>query len=121
MTTSTIHQALIDHAGLGALVGDRIYRGRLPQSPTYPLIMFVCAEEPENLLIGESESEHHMIQLECYATSYTLLDSIKEQLKRALYDSSDFVAICTAISDDQYQDEQKNYSIFLDFSIWFQP
>lgn len=115
MSVQTVLTTLAAHGGLAGIVASRIYRGRLPKDPTYPLILFRAAEDPESHLSGESDLKHFEFEFELYAENYAQLEQIKTQLKEAL---SLLDAVCTAVADDDYQDATGNYSIFLDFSIW---
>lgn len=115
MSVATVLANLKAHSGLSALVSDRIYRGRLPQNPTYPLIFFRASEDPEYSMSGDSGEHHFIFEFECYAGDYTQLNDIKTQLKLAM--GSD--AVCTSIADDDFQDDTDKYSLFADFSVWF--
>lgn len=118
MSVQTVFNTLTAHSGLAGIVASRIYRGRLPQNPTYPLVLFRASEDPENHLTGESDLKHLEFEFECYATDYSQLENIKTQLQTALSTSLNFRAVCAGVADGDYQDATGNYSIFFDYSIW---
>jgi len=117
MSAQTILNTLTAHTGLAGLVASRIYRIRIPQNPTYPLILFRVSEEPQNSL-SSSNDMNYEAEFELYGASFSELENIKAQLKDALTNATDLKSVCTAVADDDFQDDTGNYSIFLDFSIW---
>lgn len=119
MSVQNVLTTLTNHVGLAGLVASRIYRGRLPQNPEYPLILFRYSEDPENTTGGASSLKHYTYEFECYGADYQILENIKTELIDALASTSDFSSVCSGVADDDYQSDNGNYSIFLDFSLWF--
>ena len=56
---------------------------------------------------------------EVYAPTFDLLESVVAAMNGALGTSNTFKSVCKSVADDDYKDETNNYSIFLDYSIWF--
>lgn len=115
--TSNVRNSLIDYAGLSALVGQRIYRNKLPDNPVYPCILYRAAEEPENTLAGRSHLIHRVYEFELYGTNFEELEQVSSQLRAAMIDGP-FEAVLTDLNDEQYYDDVRVHSVFLDYSIW---
>ena len=115
--TSEIRNSLINNAALSNSVGSRIYRGKLPDNPTYPCILYRSSEDPENTLSGRSDLIHRLYEFEIYAENYVDIERIAFDLRVAMGDGS-FTAVLTDLNDDNYQNESRVFSMFLDFSVW---
>ena len=119
MTVKRVLDGLKANLDLKYLVGSRIYRSRIPQNPTYPLIMFNVSRETNTTLSGSTGVYNYDFVFELYGKDYDTLEDVAEKLKAAIDGSSVFKGVCTAEADDTYTDANNNYSIFLDYSIWF--
>lgn len=119
MTTKLILNHIKNDQNLKYLVGARIFRGRIPQNPRYPLIMYSTEKDNENSLSGNDGVIHYEFAFELYGRDYEKLEEVAAKLKTALSTSSTFKSLCVSEADDDYQDDNKLYSIFMDFSIWF--
>lgn len=119
MSTQNIYSVLKADAALNNLINGRLYRGRIPQNAQYPLIMYHISQAPQNTLNTVSSLKKYSFEVEIYAPTYILCESIQVQLSSALNAATDFKTVCESITDDNYQDELGNYSIFVDYSIWY--
>ncbi len=119
MSVSTIRTHLINDSALSALVSDRVYRKQIPQNSTFPLILFNSTDDPQSDLDGSTFGKHYEVEFEVYAPTLASADAVVSALNSALGSSSDFSSACKGVADDDYIDDTNNYSIFLDYSIWF--
>jgi len=119
MSIATIESTLKSHAGLSALVSNRIYRIRKPQTPTYPLVFFSVEREPVMTLSGESSLKHYMINFQLFGKTYTTLEQIADEVNAAMTTSADFKSILKSVADENFQDELSIYVISVEYSVWF--
>jgi hypothetical protein len=117
VSVKTVLDALKAHAGLSALVGGRIYRATIPQTPTYPLILFDATEEYVNTLAGKSSLGKWEYSFTCKSKSLSTMENLVTQLPLALQ-SSTFQPIIGEVVDDDFEDEQGIYTVSIDVSIW---
>jgi len=115
--TIDVRAALLAYGDLAALVGNRIYRVRLPDNPTYPCILFRATEEPEVTLGGASAVQHFEYEFEIYADDFGQLESTALQLQNAM-ETGAFKAIMVDFNDDNFLDSSRVHGIFIDYSVW---
>ena len=74
-------------AGVTDLVGTRIYKGMLPQKPTYPAIVFKRVPNGSRRIRGVYDDPGYAIvpvQLVCLAATQDQADAVAEQVRLAL-------------------------------------
>ena len=78
---------LLDHAGLKALIGSKIYPEEIPQGVTLPAVFWIkVSDVPEHTLTGQSELEQPVYQFTAQANSKGAVKPVAEQIKKALCD-----------------------------------
>ena len=111
----TVYTALQNHAGLTALVGNRVYGNRAPDSPTRPYVTYFSASiVPQNDLSSTPLVDNNRVQVDCWAeSSYNDAKQIAAQCRAALQN----VGLCVFARDD-YEQDTKLHRVQLDFSIF---
>ena len=123
---SELYDRLTTHAGLSALVSDRVYPGHLPQSPTLPALSFgrVSAGRPSAMGtdIGLVEAR---FQIDVWDKKYLSLVAVKEQVRAALQRWS--TTSGTIVRDtffenevDLYEDELEIHHAAIDVRLWYE-
>lgn len=118
-----LYAHLIAHSGLMAVVGNRIYPMVLPQEATLPAVryQFIGRQElhvrPQTPLLTARR-----YQLDGYAASYAVVNSLEGALKAALYGFNKTVNPCifsTFIDSMRYEDDPEvgEYGISMDAII----
>lgn len=78
---------LLNHDGLAALIGDKLYPDELPQGIKLPAVIYSkVSDVKEHTLIGQNKLERPMIQFSAFAGSKKAARAIANQLKAALCD-----------------------------------
>ncbi len=118
MIEKDIYAALIDHAGLYALISMRVYPLVLPESCTKPAVVMqrISPGGDFNTLDGVSDTERPRFQFSCYAHDYSDAKDVAFQLKAALKESALKVSCYGDV--DMFDNDQKLYRITVDFHIW---
>ncbi len=80
-----LYTRLSGHAGLSALVGDRIYPVKLPQSPVYPAIIYESrgGDRLHNMGV-DAGIRRPIFQIACFAATYDAATNVGEQVIAAL-------------------------------------
>ena len=106
------------YGGLSALVSSRNYAVSLPQSPTYPNVVFTrISTTPSTILEGRSLTTNFRYQFDCRATTQAGARSVADQVIAAL-DAAAFTAVLVDDQDFPYEQDINSFRIVLDFSIW---
>jgi len=108
------------------LVSTRIYPVRLPQDVTYPAVRVITVDaQRESALDADMGLVHTRIQVDAYATTYavsqTLAAALRGALKRQAW-TLDAVEVCDALLEnvqDDYEDEAKAYRVRQDFVFMY--
>lgn len=83
---SAIHSRLTNYAGLTALVGQRSYHAKLPQSPAYPAVTYqVVSTEPREsqFAYADSGAVRRRVQLSAWSRDALEAVNVREQLRQA--------------------------------------
>ena len=80
-----LYTRLSGHAGLSALIGDRIYPVKLPQSPVYPAIIYEArgGDRLHNMGV-DAGIRRPIFQIACVAATYDAATNVGEQVIAAL-------------------------------------
>ena len=116
----TLYTRLSSHAGLSALVGTRIYPGKLKQQDTMPAIRYsrISSITPSamNADIGLTDYRY---QFDVFGSTYDSVDTVLIQLKAALQrwrSSGDGVQDSFIITEsDVYHEAIDQYNVRIDF------
>lgn len=115
MTIEDILANLRVYAPLTALIGNRIYYVRMPQNPTYPLVVWERISSPAiNTMEGYSTHKNH-VSFKCYSDDTIEVRNTAEALLEGL------AKILIEIEDagrDLYDDDVKVFFIPIDISFW---
>lgn len=80
-----IYTHLSTHAGLSALVSDRIYPDDLPKSPTYPAVIFELIDgQSYEAMVRRPGINFSTYQFTCYGTLKSQAVAVAKQVKAAL-------------------------------------
>lgn len=125
MIEEALYTYLIAHAGLSALVGDRVYPLVAPQDATYPLVVY---QRISGIRIhshsGPSGLASPRFQFSAWGESFSDAKNVAEQVRLALDGyagtmGSLAVGACLIATElDQYEPDTGLYRTILDFFIW---
>lgn len=119
MIEKAIFDTLRNHAGLSAIIGQRIFPVVLPQNGTFPAITYqISGTDPENDLDGYTGLNNLRVQLVCWAESYLEATNVSKQAALAMESATTFDAIRTRRRDHPYDLSTYLYQVTLDFSVW---
>lgn len=82
-----LRSALVDNAGVVAIVGQRVYPVLLPQNPTYPAISYERISSTGQ--DGTSNRKESRYQINCWARTYAGVVSLSAAVKVALEEYHD--------------------------------
>ena len=78
---------LLDHAGLKALIGSKIYPEEIPQGTQLPAVFWIKVSDiKDHFLTGQSNLERPIYQFTAQANSKGAVKPVAEQIKAALCD-----------------------------------
>ena len=106
-------------------ITTRCYPVTIPQSPTYPLILYTkITGMRDHALRGASGHAHPRFQIEAWAETYTEVKTLADAIRNALDDYSGTVlgtviGSCLIDSErDMYESEIGVYRILQDYFVW---
>ena len=124
MIESALHYILVNDTTVKAIT-TRCYPVTIPQSPTYPLILYTkISGDRDHALRGASGHAHPRFQIEAWAETYTGAKTLADAIRNALDDYSGTAAgtvihSCLIESErDTYESEIEIYRIMQDYMIW---
>ena len=124
MIEAAIRSILIADDTVKALT-TRVYPVALPQSPTYPLILYTkITGMRDHHLQGPSGHAHPRFQIEAWAKTYTEAKTLADAIREALDGYSGTAAgtkigSCLIESEqDIYESEIEVYRVTSDWFIW---
>lgn len=91
MSTKTDYFALLDVAGVNAVVSDRIYPDVLPEDCTYPAIVYSYRSEPILSISGVKLGENVELPTSCWGNTRAQADQAADAVETALSGSNFFV------------------------------
>ena len=122
----TLYTRLTTHAGLSALIVDRVFPNHLPQDVTYPAISYRRVTAPRVSNYGSDAGiVRARFQIDVWASSYDSASAVREQVRLALQrwsNTAGTVVQDTFFLDDQelYEDDIDVHHFPLDFEIIYE-
>ncbi|MBW2647169.1 MAG: DUF3168 domain-containing protein [Deltaproteobacteria bacterium] len=124
MIESAIRYILVNDATVKAIT-TRCYPVTIPQSPTYPLILYTkISGDRDHTLRGASGHAHPRFQIEAWADTYTGAKTLADAIRNALDDytgtvTGTVIGSCLIDSErDMYESEIEVYRVISDWFIW---
>ncbi len=78
---------LLDHAGLKALIGSKIYPEEIPQGVALPAVFWIkVSDNKDHFLDGQCKTERPIYQFTAQASTKGAVKPIAEEIKKALCD-----------------------------------
>lgn len=109
---------LIADAGVSALVGTRVYTGRV-NSYTFPLVLFRhSGGTNDNGLGGEGSLRNPIFQFDCFAKKAIDASILSEAVRAALGGASTFRAQAISTPVAFYEDDQQAHRLVFEVSVW---
>ena len=121
MTLETaVYSELRSHAGLSALIDDRVYPRQIPQDQQLPAIAYFRASTGDNstLACGDSDLVTARIQIDVVSESYLEAKSVAKQVRKAMSDASLFKSVKQQDKDMPGMNPDY-HSVMLEFNVWF--
>lgn len=118
-------KAILEADGTVSAITVRIYPNFIPQSPTFPLIVYQrISGFRDQTLSGPSGKAHPRFQIEAWASTYTATKSLANAIREAL-DGETFVSGTVTIGScliqserDAYEPDVKCHRTIMDFNLW---
>ena len=83
--SNAVYARLSGFAGLAALVGTRIYPGRVPQDAVLPFVSYVRIDEDGEEAMGDdADHDETLFEVASIGASYDSAESVHEQVRGAL-------------------------------------
>ena len=124
MIENSIRYILVNDVTVAALT-TRCYPVKLPQDPTYPLILYTrITGIRDHVLSGPSGHAHPRFQIEAWAETYAAAKALAAAMREALDGYSGTVegvdiGSCLIDSErDIYENEIEVYRVVQDWMIW---
>jgi len=124
MIESAIRSILINDDTVKAIT-TRCYPVTIPQSPTYPLILYTkISGDRDHTLRGASGHAHPRFQIEAWSESYTGAKTLADAIRNALDDytgtaAGTVIGSCLIDSErDIYESEIEVYRVAQDYFVW---
>lgn len=124
MIESAINYILVNDSTVSAIT-TRCYPVTIPQSPTYPLILYTkISGMRDHTLGGASGHAHPRFQVEAWAETYSGAKTLADAIRDALDDYSGTVSgtvihSCLIDSErDVYESEIEIYRVIQDYFVW---
>lgn len=122
---TAIYNLLKDDASVGALIGDRIYPGIIPDGVTYPAVTYSeLSQVFDETKDGPLPTGQHGFDVDIYAYEYAGAQSIASAIKSALdwYTGTVNTVVIERIrlidqTDLPYEDEKELFHIAQEYSI----
>ena len=124
MSANFVAQAralLTADATVTALVGARIYPGKLPQSPTFPAVRCTVISDAGLPSLGGNTSgkQNGRLQVDCYAKTYDGAQSVGNAVSAVLASYSTPSLTSLQVSRrDLYEDQTELFGVSIDLSLW---
>lgn len=122
---ASLYSRLSGYAGLSALVGTRIYPDHMPQSPTYPAVVYERqVTERESAMGSDTGNVSALFTVESHATTFTGALNVATQVLGALQrfsgtvDTVVFEDVFVTDEDTDYDTETHTHIKRLDFMVW---
>ena len=119
-TLLTASSAVTDIVGTNP---SRIFpNGIVPQAETYPAISWIVVSgQPENMLADRTNVDNLRVQLDCWATSFGVVDALYEAVRSALEGAAYLVAMNDPLglkTNLGYDPVPKLFRMSADWSFW---
>ena len=119
-----IRAALIADNGVKAIT-TKVYPSVLPQTPTYPLILYFRIGGSSDVALGGATGKSHTrFQIEAWAETYSAAKALAAAIRIALncktftVDSIYIGSIVIQSERDFYESDVGIYRVSIDFMIW---
>lgn len=109
-----IQTIFASHAGVVAIVGDKIYPDALPQGALPAVVHTITGSQTEQTLAGEIVAEAHQVRAECWAATKAGAVALRDACKAALAEADVPYDSCAALFDS----ETGQWGAALDFTWW---
>ena len=126
MIEKGVYSRLSTDSTLTAIVGTKIFAGRIEQEVSPPFVMFwrVSGSRPDSLT-GHNGMTRANIQVDCFATTYGQIKAINDAVRLRLDGfkgtmGTEEAKACRMTGEREYYDQEAELFISsLDFSIWY--
>jgi hypothetical protein len=118
--SADFYSRLISHAGLSALVGDRIYPLVLPQNTALPAVVYqrISGQRIQNLTRDTGGPQRIRVQLTAWAEDVDTANSVAEQVRQAMEAATGWRAL-HALDVEQYEPDTGLYSVVADYLVHY--
>lgn len=119
MIENAIKTVLYADSDVGAVAGDRIYEGYMPQQPTFPNVVFTRSSTLYLMsLDGRNPKSNGTFQIDCRATTSSVVHDLTDKVLAALEAATTMTAIVRDRSKFPYEPGSKVHRVVLIVSIW---
>lgn len=126
MIESALRSMLLADSAVAALVGTRVYVGRLPQSPIYPAITLEpVSEDDNNTVASVGDLRWARIEVDAWAESFAAVNALYRAInfalngKKGTFGNSD-IRSCSSMTGGRYfyEDSVTAHRRLRDYSVW---
>jgi hypothetical protein len=114
-----VRNKLLEYTPLTNLISTRLYPLKLPQTPTYPAIVYQLISDPRR----EMGTKSPRYQYSIYGTTYGQVKDVESKLKEALETLEGTAKIFAQFEEDTrptYENDTNLYSIQVDAIFYYQ-
>lgn len=117
MIQADVFKVLSENATIQAIVQSRIYPKRLPQSSAVPAVVYTIDDiTPVRSLNGESGLDNAVVEIICWANSYTTAHVLAAAVRSAFVESG--TAVMTDMFQDMEDEDTRNFGVLLRLNAW---
>lgn len=122
---TAIYNLLKDDSAVGAIIGDKIYPGIIPENTAYPAVRYTeLVQTYDQSKDGPIETGNHIFEVHIFSYEYAQVHRIATAIKSALnwYSGTVNGVVIERIwrdeqSDEAYQDEKGIFQITQEYNI----
>jgi len=113
---------LLNHAGLTALIGNRLYPLMMPEGTALPAVVYQRVSGMREYQFGAySGMERPRISFSCWGENYGQAKQVASELKTAMQAKTDSDPTITAFvvtETDDFDTDTGYYRVIVDFMVW---
>jgi hypothetical protein len=111
--------ALTAHAGIEAIVGERIYPVIMPEESEKPVLLYTVISTGQTITLTDGDGTvNQRVQFSAFATSHKTAHDLLDQVRDCMVTDTTFKAVFLNELDN-YDAETRLFYAYGDYSIWY--
>lgn len=116
----TLFAALTAHAGIEAIVGERIYPIIVPEESDKPVLVYTIITTLRTVTLTDGDGPaNQRVQFSAFATSHKEAHDLLDQVRDCMVNATSFKALFLSEPIDDYDTEARLFYSYGDYSIWY--